>query len=92
MDFKELRESIKNAFSSSDLTPEQAESLGKINAKVDQLEDENNKMIKGYDELRVKYINLVKDTSFKEEPTKQNEDSEPKTMMECLAEERNKSK
>ena len=91
MDFKELRESIKNAFSSSDLTPEQAESLGKINANVDQLEAENDKMIKGYDELRVKYINLVKDTSFKEEPTK-HEDSKPKTMMECLAEERNKSK
>ena len=89
MDFKELKEGLKKAFG-SDLTPTQAETLGNLNAKVEALEREHEKEEKSHEELRIKYINLVKDTSFKEEPTKQNEDSEPKTMMECLAEERNK--
>ena len=90
MDFKELKESLKNAFG-SDLTPEQAETLGSLNAKVEELEKEHEKEAKSHEELRIKYINLVKDTSFNGEPKKQ-DNPQPKTMMECLEEERNKIK
>ena len=89
--FEKIREAIKRAFEGN-ITPEQAENLGRINAVVDEAEKENNEFVAKHEELRTKYINAIKETSFAGEPKNENQDSEPKDLAYYLKEEAKKAK
>lgn len=89
--FEKIREAIKSAFE-GDITPEQAEKLGRINSVVDEAEKEDNDFIAKHEELRTKYINAIKENSFAGEPKPTNVDTEPKDLAYYLKQQEKKAK
>lgn len=84
MDFNQVRELLKGLITDSTST-ETVEQIGKINAGIDELEKEELALIDSHEELRKKYIDVIKDTSFKGQP-KQEENPQPKSLEECMQE------
>ena len=84
MDFNQVRELLKGLITDSTST-ETVEQIGKINAGIDELEKEELALINSHEDLRKKYIDVIKDTSFKGQP-KQDENPQPKSLDECMQE------
>lgn len=84
MDFNQVRELLKGLITDSTST-ETVEQIGKINAGIDELEQEELALISSHEDLRKKYIDVIKDTSFKGQP-KQEENPQPKSLEECMQE------
>lgn len=84
MDFNQVRELLKGLITDSTST-ETVEQIGKINAGIDELEKEELALISSHEDLRKKYIDVIKDTSFKGQP-KQEENPQPKSLEECMQE------
>ena len=84
MDFNQVRELLKGLITDSTST-ETVEQIGKINAGIDELEKEELALINSHEDLRKKYIEVIKDTSFKGQP-KQEENPQPKSLEECMKE------
>ena len=84
MDFNQVRELLKGLITDSTST-ETVEQIGKINAGIDELEKEELALISSHEDLRKKYIGVIKDTSFKGQP-KQEENPQPKSLEECMQE------
>ena len=84
MDFNKVRELLKGLITDSTST-ETVEQIGKINAGIDELEKEELALISSHEDLRKKYIDVIKDTSFKGQP-KQEENPQPKSLEECMQE------
>lgn len=84
MDFNQVRELLKGLITDSTST-ETVEQIGKINAGIDELEKEELALINSHEDLRKKYIDVIKDTSFKGQP-KQEENPQPKSLEECMQE------
>ena len=85
MDFTQIRQLLKDLITDSTPT-EEAEKIGKISGEIDNLEKEEQDFLKAHEDLRKKYIEVIKDTSFKGAPKEEN-DPQPKTLEECFAEE-----
>ena len=81
MDFAKIRETLKGLVSDS-LPTEEVEKIGAIVQEVDNAEKEFNEFVVKHDELRKKYIEAVKNSTFKEKP--KDENPQPKTLEECL--------
>ena len=84
MDFNQVRELLKGLITDSTST-EDVEKIGKISGAIDELEKEELTLINSHEDLRKKYIDVIKDTSFKGQP-KQEENPEPKSLEECIQE------
>ncbi len=84
MDFNQVRELLKGLITDSTST-ETVEQIGKINAGIDELEKEELALINSHEDLRKKYIDVIKDTAFKGQP-KQDENPQPKSLDECMQE------
>lgn len=84
MDFNQVRELLKGLITDSTST-EDVEKIGKISGAIDELEKDELTLINSHEELRKKYIDVIKDTSFKGQP-KQEENPEPKSLEECMQE------
>ena len=90
MDFNKVRELLKGLINDSTPT-EEVEKIGKISGEIDNLEKEENDFIQKHEELRKKYIDVIKDSSFK--PSNEDEDKEkPKSLEECFQEQIDKRK
>lgn len=87
MDFTKIRELLKGLVNDS-LPTEEVEKIGGIVQEVDNAEKEFNDFVEKHDDLRKKYIEAVKNSTFKEEPKE--EPNEPKTFEQCLQEQINK--
>lgn len=83
MDLELLKKEI-NGLVDEKTTPEVAEKIGKLNAIVENLEKENNESIAKFEDLRKKYVNLVKDYPFTPSKEKKEEDS-PLSLEECAS-------
>lgn len=90
LDFKNLRESIKALFGDEKLTPEQAESLGKISGQIDSMEKEVKDFQDSHETLRAKYVELVKNSSFDKPIEEHKQEEQEKTLMDYLLEESKK--
>ena len=92
LDFKTLRESIKSMFGDDKLTPEQAETLGKVSGQIDNMEKEVKIFEGKHEELRTKYVELVKNTTFDRpnEVAGSDEPKKQKSLQDFLIEEANK--
>ena len=90
IDFKNLRDSIKGLFGEN-LTPEQAESIGKVYGTIDNMEKEIKTFEENHETLRTKYVELVKNTTI-DKPVNSDESDKTtdKTLLEFLIEESNK--
>ena len=90
IDFKNLRDSIKGLFGDN-LTPEQAESIGKVYGTIDNMEKEIKSFEESHETLRTKYVELVKNTTIdKQINSDDNDKPTDKTLLDFLIEESNK--
>lgn len=85
MDFNKVKELLKGLITDSTPT-EEVEAIGKISGAIDELENQEKELIQSHEDLRKKYIEVIKDTSFKGAPQEEN-DPQPKSLEECFAEE-----
>ena len=83
MDFAKIRELLKSLVSDS-LPTEEVEKIGGIVQEVDNAEKEFNEFVEGHENLRKKYIEAVKNSTFKEAP--KDEEEKPKSLEDCLQE------
>ncbi|MBO7715497.1 MAG: hypothetical protein J6S85_18185 [Methanobrevibacter sp.] len=90
MDFNKVRELLKGLITDSTPT-EEVEKIGKISGEIDNLEKEEQDFLKSHEDLRKKYIEVIKDTSFKGAP-KEEDNPQPKTLEECFKEQIEKRK
>ena len=88
--YEALREKVKTLLSSKDITPEQAELIGKISGEIDNAEAEDKKFLEKHEELRTKYVELVKSASFPETPKEKTEETEQHDLAYYLSEEAKK--
>ena len=85
MDFNKVRELLKGLITDSTPT-EEVEAITRVSVAVDELEAQEQDLIKSHEDLRKKYIEVIKDTSFKGAPQEES-DPQPKSLEECFAEE-----
>lgn len=84
MDFNKIRELLKDLIDDSTST-EKVEKIGKISGEIDNLENEEKEFVSAHEDLRKKYIQAIKDTSFKGQP-QPDETPQPKSLEECFQE------
>lgn len=89
MDFSKIKELLKGLITESTPT-EEVEAIGRISGELDNLEQEEQSIIQAHEELRKKYIEVIKDTSFKGQPKE--DEPKPMTLEECFQAEINKRK
>ena len=90
MDFQKVRELLKGLITDSTPT-EDVEKIGKISGEIDNLEKEEQDFITKHEDLRKKYIEVIKDTNFKGVP-KEDDNAQPKSLEECFQEQIEKRK
>ena len=81
MDLNKIRELLKGLITDS-TTTEQVEQIGAINNELDNAEKDYTELMASQEELRKKYINVIKDTSFSEKPKEA--ENKPLTLEECI--------
>ena len=81
MDLNKIRELLKGLITDS-TTTEQVEQIGAINNELDNAEKDYTELMASQEELRKKYINVIKDTSFTEKPKEA--ENKPLTLEECI--------
>lgn len=90
MDFTQVRELLKGLITDSTST-EDVEKIGKISGEIDNLEKQDKEFLQSHEELRKKYIEVIKDSSFIGKP-KEEETPKAKTLEECIQEQIEKRK
>ena len=90
MDFNKVREMLKGLIKDSTPT-EDVEEIGKISGEIDNLEKEEQDFLQKHEELRKKYIDVIKDSSFKVNP-KEDDNPQPKSLEDCFQEQIDKRK
>ena len=83
MDWNKLKEGLKGLITDSTST-EDVEKITRLAKDVESAEAESNDMLQKHEELRVKYIEAVKNTTFPEKPKEEN--PQPKSLEECIQE------
>ena len=83
MDWNKLKESLKGLITDSTST-EDVEKITGIVKDVEGAETESNDLLQKHEELRVKYIEAVKNTTFPSKPKE--EKPRPKSLEECIQE------
>ena len=89
MDWNKIKEGLKSLVTDSTST-EDVEKITGIVKDVEAAETEANDMLQKHDELRKKYIEAVKNSTFTEKPKDDN--PKPKTLEECIQEQIDKRK
>ena len=83
MDFTKIRELLKGLVNDS-LPTEEVEKIGAVVQELDNAENEFNEFVVKHDDLRKKYIEAVKNSTFKDAPKETNET--PKTLEDSIQE------
>ena len=82
---EELRTALKSMITDK-TSPEDAEKIGGLNKIVDDIEKEEASLLESHDNLRKKYIEAVRNTSFPVDKEDHKEESENKSFEEILQE------
>lgn len=84
MDFSKIKELAKGLINDKTST-EEAEKIGKLTGEIEKLENEDKDFITKHEELRNKYIEAIKNSSFKGNPTDEKEEpAKPKSFEDCV--------
>ena len=85
--FTEIKEGIKSLITDK-TSAEDAEKLGKLAGKIDEVEKENKTLFESKEALRLKYVDLVTTASFGTTPNPEIESTTKKavTLEGCIAE------
>lgn len=81
MDLSKIKEMLKGLINDS-TTTEQVEQIGAINQELENADKEYTDLIAKQEDLRRKYIEVVKDTSFTQKP--KDEPEQPKSLEDCI--------
>ena len=81
MDLSKIKEMLKGLINDS-TTTEQVEQIGAISQELDNADKEYTDLIAKQEDLRKKYIEVVKDTSFTQKP--KDEPEQPKSLEDCI--------
>ena len=81
MDLSKIKEMLKGLINDS-TTTEQVEQIGAINQELDNADKEYTDLVAKQEDLRKKYIEVVKDTSFTQKP--KDEPEQPKSLEDCI--------
>ena len=90
MNYENIRKLLKGLITDSTPT-EEVEQITKISCEIDNLEKENTEFLTKYEDLRKKYIGVLKDSSFSGSP-KEEDVQKPKSLEECFQEQINNRK
>lgn len=82
METSKIKEYLKSLITDS-ATDEQLQTFGKIEAEIENMEKEKQDLVEKHEELRKKYIEVIKDVSFKEKPQDQDK---PLSLEEAIQE------
>lgn len=82
MDLNKVRDLIKSLITDS-ATDEQLQTFGQITGELENLEKEQANLVEKHEELRKKYIDVIKDVSFNEKPK---DDNKPMSLEEAIQE------
>ena len=82
MDLNKVRDLIKSLITES-ATDEQLQTFGQITGELENLEKEQANLVEKHEELRKKYIDVIKDVSFNEKPKDENK---PMSLEEAIQE------
>ena len=83
MDWAKLREGLKSLIT-DDMSTEDVSKVTSIVKDLEVAESESNDLLQKHEDLRKKYIEAIKETTFKEKPKEDN--PQPKTLEECIQE------
>ncbi|MBO7731673.1 MAG: hypothetical protein J6S67_03955 [Methanobrevibacter sp.] len=83
MDWNKIKEGLKALITDSTST-EDVEKVTSVVKDIEVAEAESNDMLQKHEELRKKYIEAVKNSTFTEKPKEDN--PQPKTLEECIQE------
>lgn len=83
--FKDLTKSLEELLDEN-ASPELADKVSKTLVIAKNLEDEELKLANSREELRQKYVEAVKNNSFRDDKASETTESTPKSLEECLLE------
>ena len=89
MDFNQIKELLKGLITENTST-EDVQKIGAISQELDNKEKEEADLLQKHEDLRKKYIEAVKDTSFMQKPKE--EEPQAKTLEQCIQEQIEKRK
>lgn len=81
MDLSKIKEMLKGLINDSTPT-EDVEKVGAICQELDNAESEFTDLVTKQEDLRKKYIEAIKDTSFNQKPKEEN--PQPKSLEDCI--------
>lgn len=81
MDLSKIKEMLKGLITDSTPT-EDVEKIGAISQELDNAEKDYTDLVAKQEDLRKKYIEVIKDTSFNGKP--KDEPEQPKSLEECI--------
>lgn len=82
MDLSKIKEMLKGLINDSTPT-EDVEKVGAICQELDNAESEFTDLVTKQEDLRKKYIEAIKDSSFTQKP-KDEEQTQPKSLEDCI--------
>ena len=80
MDLSKIKEMLKGLVNDSTST-EEVEQIGAIVQELDNSEKEYTDLVTKHEDLRKKYIDAIKDTTFKQEPK---EETKPMSLEDAI--------
>ena len=81
MDLSKIKEMLKGLINDSTPT-EDVEKVGAICQELDNAESEFTDLVTKQEDLRKKYIEAIKDSSFNQKPKEEN--PQPKSLEDCI--------
>lgn len=81
MDLSKIKEMLKGLINDSTPT-EDVEKVGAICQELDNAESEFTELVTKQEDLRKKYIEAIKDSSFTQKP--KDEPEQPKSLEDCI--------
>ena len=92
MDYKGLIDGLKGLIKDN-TAPEEAEKIGSLIAGAEQLESDHAKTTEAYENMRIKYIDSIKNSSIStDEDEPLGREPKPKTFEDCVQEQIDKRK
>jgi len=82
MDLTKVKEGLKS-FINENTRQEEVEKIGELVNEIEKAETEEKELIEKHEALRIKYVEAVKNSAFKDNPSPKQDDT-PKSFEECI--------
>ena len=83
MDYAKILESLKGLITENTST-EDAEKIGQVAKEIEEAKTEHEDTLIKHEELRQKYIKAIQNSTFKDDPKDNPQQTQPLTLEECV--------